>query len=146
MTQTTNAALAIHLVLCLALAGCGSTGLPSKTVYGTVACGKEKVPSGRVVFVPIEGTPGPNTAATIVDGQYRVASRGGVPVGKHRVMVDTRKKTGRKVQGYNGREATMVDEEVRMGTALYAGNQSPLVLEITPSFDGRYDIAIPDSH
>ena len=118
-------------------------GLPSKVIGGSVTCGGEEVPTGQVSFVPIEGTPGPNSAGLIVDGQYRIEARGGVPLGKHRVCVDARKKTGRKVEGHNGRETTMIDEEVRMGPEVYAGDQSPLVVDIRADSDGHYDIALP---
>ena len=49
-------------------------------------------------------------------------ANGGVPLGKYRVQVDARQKTGRKVQGNNGLEMTTIDEEVRMGPAAYAGD------------------------
>jgi hypothetical protein len=137
-------ALALTLgFICAALFGCGPKGLPTKVISGSVTCGGQPVPTGQVSFMPIEGTPGPNSAARIVDGRYRIEARGGVALGKHRVCVDARKKTGRKVEGYNGREATMVDEEVRLGPAIYAGDQSPLTVEIKVDSDGRYDIVIP---
>jgi hypothetical protein len=125
------------------LLGCGSTGLPSKVIFGSVACGGEKVANGQVVFTPIDGAPGPTCAGLIADGQYRIDARGGVPLGKHRVCVDAKRKTGRKVQRTNGRETTSVDEEVRLGPEIYAGNQSPLVVDIKADSDGRYDIVIP---
>lgn len=128
---------------CLVLIGCGR-GAPGKVVvYGSVTYGGEKAPIGMVSFVPIEGTAGPACGAPIVDGQYRIESRGGVAVGKYRVRVDARKKTGRKVQGFNGLERTMVDEEVPLGSPVYAGEQSPLVVDVRLDSDGRFDIAIP---
>jgi hypothetical protein len=126
----------------LVLVGCGS-GASAKVLHGSVTCGEEKVPMGVVSFVPIEGASGPTCAARIVDGQYRVEARGGVPLGKHRVQVDARKKTGRKVQGSNGREVAVIDETARMGPAVYAGEQSPLVVNVGVDCDGAFDIAIP---
>jgi hypothetical protein len=126
---------------CMLLVGCGSGG--SKPMWGSVTCGNEKVSLGKVSFIPVEDTRGPVRGASIVDGQYRVDSQGGVPLGKYRVEVNARKKTGRKVQGSNGREVTMIDEEVRLGPEGYAGAKSPLIVEITSDFDGRYDIVIP---
>ena len=126
-----------------AVSGCGGDGLDSVVVHGTVTVGGEKADTGEVRFVPIDGTPGSACAATIVDGEYKVEARGGVPVGKHRVEVDARKKTGRQVEQYNGFEVTLVDETVRVGPPQYAGDKSPLTKEITPDFDGRFDIEIP---
>ena len=126
------------------IAGCGrSGGLDAKVVHGTVTVAGEKVDAGEVRFVPIEGTPGPTSAATILDGQYRIEARGGVPVGKHRVEVEARRKTGRQVQQHNGFEMTLVDETVRVGAAEYATDRSPLAREITPDADGRIDLEIP---
>lgn len=125
------------------IAGCGGGGgLEARVVHGTVTVGGEKVDAGEVRFVPIDGTPGPTSAATILDGEYRIEARGGVPVGKHRVEVDARRKTGRQVERHNGFEMTLVDETVRAGPEEYAGDRSPLVEEITPDSDGRIDIDI----
>jgi len=96
---------------CLTLLGCGGK-TQSKLLHGSVACGGEKAPMGQIMFVPIENTSQPPIAATVVDGQYRMVAGGGVPLGKYRVRVDARKKTGRKVQGNNGLEVTMIDEVV----------------------------------
>jgi hypothetical protein len=128
---------------CLLVIGCGKGGLPSKVVFGTVTVAGQKVEGGQVRFVPVEGTPGSANAAQIVDGQYRIEGRGGVAVGKHRVEVTAMKKTGRKVQRHNGFEMAMVDEEVRVSPPRYAGEQSPLLKEVTPDFDGQIDIDIP---
>ena len=112
-------------------------------VCGSVTCGDEKVPTGKVSFVPVENTRGPVRGALIVDGRYRIDSQGGVPWGKYRVEVDARKKTGRKVQASNGREMTTIDEEVRTGAEAYAGARSPLVIEVCNDSSGQFDIAIP---
>ena len=127
---------------CLASAGCGK-GPAAVPLYGSVTCGDEEAPMGRISFVPMDTAAVPPCAAPIVDGQYRFEERGGVPLGKYRVQVDARKKTGRKVMGHNGFERTMIDEEVRMGPEVYAGNQSPLVVDVTADFDGQFDITIP---
>jgi len=124
-------------------AGCGDGSLPSKPVHGTVTVGGEKVDAGEVRFVPVDGTPGPTSVGTIVEGEYRIDARGGVPLGKHRVEVEARRKTGRKVEQYSGFETSLVDETVRVGPQQYAGQQSPLVEEVTADSDGRIDVAIP---
>jgi hypothetical protein len=128
---------------CLAPTGCGQKGLPAKVLHGSVSCGGEMAPTGQISFVPVEDAPGPTCAAFIVNGQYRIAEQGGVPLGKHRVQVDARKKTGRKVSGRIGHEASMIDEEVKMGPPIYAGEQSPLIVDVRPDSDGKLDIAIP---
>jgi hypothetical protein len=124
------------------LTGC-TKGPSAKAINGTVACGGEKVITGRVTFVPVDGV-GRTCAASIVGGQYRIDADGGVPLGKYRVEVDAKKKTGRKIQGSNGIEKTMIDEEIRVGPAAYAGDKSPLTTEIRSDSDAIYDIAIPN--
>jgi hypothetical protein len=131
--------LATSFVLAVA-GGCNRSELPRRVVFGDVTCGGEKVAFGEVLFVPIEGTPGPATAAVIVDGRYRAGNRGGVPIGKHRVEVSAQRATGRKAPTPEG---TMVDEAVSIGPAKYAGPQSPLVAEVKADGDGQFDIALP---
>ena len=122
------------------LIGCGG---PAKTiVHGTVTCDGEKVQTGQVRFVPIEGTPGGVAMAEITDGEYRADNRGGLSTGKYRVEVDARKKTGRMVPGNTGIERTMLEETVRMGKPEYAGRKSPLVLDAMSTADGRFDIDV----
>ena len=131
------------LSACLVPAGCSDGGLESKIVFGKVTCGGEPVPMGHVRFVPIEGTPGPASTGTIVDGQYRIEARGGVPVGKHRVEVLAQRKTGRKVMGSHGLEPAEVDEIVLAGPPEYEGANSPLVRDVSDDMDGQIDIEIP---
>jgi hypothetical protein len=135
--------LAILLGLaCLTLSGC-SKGPTAKVITGDIACGSEKVPLGEVSFVPIEGNTARICGARIIEGQYRIDTQGGVPLGKYRVQVDARKRTGRKVEGFLGIEKAMIDEEVRLGPERYANQNSPLVVDIRTDSDGRFHIAIP---
>jgi hypothetical protein len=129
------------LLFALALSiGCGPSQLPRKVVFGKVTCGGEKVSDGRLRFVPLENTAGPATTARIVDGEYRADNRGGVPIGKHRVEISARRATGRQIPAPGG---IMVDETLAIGPAVYAGPQSPLVVEVKADGDGQFDFAIP---
>ena len=125
-----------------AVLGCGKSETPAIVMQGSVACGEAQVPSGEVKFVSVDGAAAPRLAR-IIDGHYRLDARSAVPLGKWRIEVDARKKTGRKVEGFNGFEKTMIDEEMRMGPEVYAGKQSPLVVDVTADFDGQFDITIP---
>ncbi|MBN2290771.1 MAG: hypothetical protein JXM70_00005 [Pirellulales bacterium] len=127
-------------VCCLLFVGCG--GPKTKVVSGTVTVKGEKAQSGQVLFIPIEGTPGSNNAASIVDGEYRIEGRGGVMMGKYRVEVVAKKKTGRQVMQDTGFEKALADEYITISPPQYAGKQSPLTAEIDSSFDGRFDIDI----
>ena len=135
----------VPIIVCFflpALSGCGSDGLPSKVVHGTITFNGEKVMLGQVRFVPIEGTPGPASFSSIEDGKYRIEARGGVPVGKHRVEVQAKKKTGRQRKGHGGTEIAMVDEVVRVGPPIYGSPKSPLLVEVTKEGDGQIDLEL----
>jgi len=147
----TTSATSVFAVTCLGVAaylltlpGCGKNQLQTKVVHGTITFQGDKVDTGVISFVPIDGTPGPTTGTMIDNGQYRIDTRGGVPVGKHRVEIDARKKTGNQVEEDDGSGLRLVDETVTVGPPHYAGDQSPLVMEVTADSDGRIDIEIPN--
>jgi hypothetical protein len=70
------------------VAGCGRDELRRVVVTGQVTYGGQPIPNGQVVFYPAGETPGPATAATITAGKYIADAKGGVPSGKHRVMIE----------------------------------------------------------
>jgi hypothetical protein len=141
MLRTTNRT-AVLMVLLVAI-GCGTKNVP---VHGTVAYQGQPVDAGLISFVPIEDLSGPVSRAMIRNGQYEIAARGGLPVGKHRVEVSAQKKTGRKITE-GGRDGTpqVVDELAQVGPANYAGPNSPLTFDATKGEDGRLDIEIPSN-
>ena len=130
----------------LCVVGCGREGPPVKAVYGTVTIGGQKVETGRLRFVPIDGTKGPISTARITDGQYRIDVHGGVPLGRHRAEVDARKRTGRTLSEDDAIEAGGAEETARIGPDVYAGPGSPLTIEVTADSDGKIDIQIPKPH
>jgi hypothetical protein len=72
----------------LCIGGCGpSSKLDKVVVTGTVTLDGQPLPNGEIRFFPIDGTPGSVSGGPIVDGDYRAVSRGGVPVGNHRVEI-----------------------------------------------------------
>jgi hypothetical protein len=124
------------------LAGCGRGDLPRKIVYGEVACGGQKALNGSLRFTPLDASsPLPSTSARIIDGQYRIEQWGGVPLGKYRVQVNARGATGRKTSDPISGHA--VYETVPLGSRVYAGAQSPLVVEVQADGESRIDIEIP---
>ncbi|QDU90489.1 hypothetical protein Pla175_38940 [Pirellulimonas nuda] len=88
----------LALFAALACAGCGPPeGLQKVVVDGVVTLDGAPIPNGEIRFLPIEGTEGPVSGGPIKDGQYRAESRGGVPVGEHRVEIRAfRAPTGRQ--------------------------------------------------
>ena len=78
-------------------------------------------------------------AAVIIQGEYRIDGRGGLLLGKYRVEIIAKQKTGQKVRRYNGFEMAMVDEQITISPPVYAGTQSPLAVEVSSHGDGRAD-------
>ena len=78
-------------VFALLILGCDSADpFPLATVQGTVAYRGKPLERGRVVFFPIDGTPGPTAVGTIEpDGTFRmrVLGHNGAAVGRHRITV-----------------------------------------------------------
>ena len=111
MIRITKTIVGLLALAWLVVAGCGR-GRHATVMHGSVACGGENVSGGTVSFVPIEAGVGRISMGRIVEGQYRIDAAGGVPQGKYRVQVDARRKTGRRIQGNNGIEQAMIDEQV----------------------------------
>jgi hypothetical protein len=130
------------LAAVIAAAGCGSEDGP-RVVYGKITVGGETPDSGEIRFVPIDGTSGSVNAAVILDGEYRIEGRGGLPVGKYRVEVLAKKKTGQQTQENNGFEMVTVDEQLPIGPPAYAGAESPLTHEVTADGDDLLDLDLP---
>jgi hypothetical protein len=77
--------LSVAVVLIL---GCGSSELPRAIVEGNVTYKCSPIQEGMILFYPVEGTPGPVSSAPIKLGQYTVTNKEGVPIGKHRVVIE----------------------------------------------------------
>lgn len=69
------------------LTGCGHSGPERAVVKGEVRYQEAPVPFGKILFVPDENTLAPTSGGFIVDGQYEVSAKGGVPVGTHKVEI-----------------------------------------------------------
>lgn len=93
--RTSRRSLVAILILVGALYGCGSKDpFPLAPVHGTVTFKGKPIEFGRVVFVPAQGTPGPQAVGKIgPDGSFRMttANRDGAAVGHHVVTVHCRR-------------------------------------------------------
>ncbi len=138
-----RAIFSIWIAASLLTAGCAKP--VARELHGTVTCRGEAASAGRVSLIPIQSNERAVYSARIVDGRYRVSLWGGAPTGTYRVEVDAKRKTGRRIQGFNGVETTMVDEEVRLGPEIYAGGNSPLIIELDTDSDEQFNIVLPDS-
>ncbi len=94
VTRRNRRRFGVILIFAACLCGCGSDlRFDTATVTGTVTYNGKPLDHGEVVFVPLEGTPGPQAVGTIqTDGSFEMRSGNvpGVAVGKHRVTVHCR--------------------------------------------------------
>tara|TARA_R110002111_G_scaffold262794_2_gene341070 strand:+ start:2081 stop:2458 length:378 start_codon:yes stop_codon:yes gene_type:complete len=69
--------------------GCGSTepGPERAVVTGKVTFEGKPVEQGQIWFLPASGREAPQAGAAIIDGQYRVENKGGVPIGACQVKI-----------------------------------------------------------
>jgi hypothetical protein len=82
-------ARAACLLASLLTLGCGTkSSIDRVTVEGNVTYNGSPITNGQIQFYPIEGTPGPVASSPIVAGKYSVVNKGGVPIGKHRVVIE----------------------------------------------------------
>jgi hypothetical protein len=88
MRQSVGANLVGLIVLSLIanISGCGRDE-SVVVVEGAVRYAGKRVMNGDIRFYPIEGTQGATAGAPIVDGHYQAVNKGGVPVGKHRIVI-----------------------------------------------------------
>lgn len=96
----------ILLLFCLSVvSGCGgSEGLDRLHVKGTVKVNGAPLKSGRISFLPTEGTPGPATGTVIENGQFEILLAQGPVQGKHRVEIMAVRPTGKKIPEGSGSE------------------------------------------
>ncbi|MCP4589214.1 MAG: hypothetical protein GY842_00580 [bacterium] len=50
-------------------------------VWGTVSYQGQPVEEGRIIFFPVDGTPGPSTGTAVKQGRYEVPARSGPRAG-----------------------------------------------------------------
>ena len=80
-------ACGICAVIVAITGGCGPSGPERAVLSGAVTYQGQPVKEGVIRFIPIKGTEGPSWGAHIIDGQYKAAGKGGVPVGTHKVEI-----------------------------------------------------------
>jgi len=126
------------LVFLVLLPGCGSTA----TVEGTVTLDDSPVETGYITFVPIEGTGGPGSRASIANGRYAIDRDSRAHPGVYRVEISSQRKTGKQIPaGSPAPRGTMVDEQVEAVPAQY-NKKSNLRQELKAGASTNVDFAL----
>lgn len=82
----TPSAVCCGILLAGLITGCGpKADLEKVVVSGTVTKGGQPLGKGHIALFPVGNTKGPVSGAEILNGKYSIDSKGGVPVGTHRV-------------------------------------------------------------
>jgi hypothetical protein len=77
------------LIVTAIFSGCGRDQGPERVVVsGKVTFNGKPLDEGQIRFVPTATSAVPVSGASIKDGQYKVDSRGGVPVGMHKIEIE----------------------------------------------------------
>jgi hypothetical protein len=132
------------LVLALlgaAMAGCGGgSDLTLAPVTGKVTYKGKPLERGAVVFLPMDGTPGPQAAGEIDSGgNYAVVTGGasGAVIGKHKVTVEARAE-----QSEDAYKKLQIPKLIT--PTKYANEvETPLTFEVKAG-DNRFDIELTD--
>ena len=84
--------MTIRLLACALMAmisgGCERSEIERTVVSGKVTYQGQPIERGQIRFIPTKGNRGRVTGADIVDGEYLVDARGGVPVGIYSVRIE----------------------------------------------------------
>ena len=75
----------VWLLVLLAAAGCGKTGVPTYPVSGTVTLDGQPLDGATVMFVPKSGPP--HGAVTDAAGAFSIGGKPGVPAGMCGIMI-----------------------------------------------------------
>ncbi|MBN1912388.1 MAG: hypothetical protein JW818_21890 [Pirellulales bacterium] len=131
------------VVLAGCLAGCGNrSSLELAPVSGTVVYRDKALDHGRVVFVPTEGTKGPQAEGEIQpDGSFWMVTpkdKDGAVVGRHVVLVECR----RKVSEAEARK--MILGEHLIPKRYFTLETSPLRCDVKAGMKNRLDIVLED--
>jgi hypothetical protein len=77
-------------LLLLCAMGCGKARGPQRVaIKGAVHFNNEPLPSGRILFCPIDDAKGPTAVATVKNGVYAFDRKNGPVVGKNKIQIES---------------------------------------------------------
>ena len=137
------------LLVCLGIvSGCGgSDGLDRLHIKGTVKVNGAPLESGRISFLPTEGTSGPATGTVIESGQFEIPLAQGPVQGKHRIEIMAVRPTGQKIREGSGSEnPDALVEEVEQYIPQKYNQKSELTADLNESNaqSVEFDLKLPE--
>ena len=128
----------IALVATSAASGCGESGPARRAVAGSITLDGKPLPSGTVVFAPLDGATA--AVAEVSDGTYRLAPARGLAPGRYQVEVRAEAPTGKRVPHPDLPGETI--EEVRNLIPPQFNARTELAVEVKPDADNTFDFAL----
>lgn len=125
MGWSTHGQVAVFLVSCLYIGGCGAASDRAQ-LSGTVTLDGAALPKGSIAFRPVDSAGGPSAGSEIVDGQFLVPADKGVRPGTFRVEITAMRKTGKS---YKDPVFGQTDVEVQYVPTKY-NVQSELTIDV----------------
>ena len=117
--------LPVAILLCCGISACGTTDRAG--VSGTVSLDGELLQSGEITFSPTEGAVGPTAGSPIQNGRFEILAIKGAAIGRNRVTINSRQKTGRKIQSVDS-----VQDEYAEAVPSKYNAQSELIYDLKP--------------
>ncbi|WP_145178801.1 hypothetical protein [Gimesia aquarii] len=139
MTTLMKASVVFSMLLTLSayLVGCSASSVddaPERAITsGIVSFSGNPITQGQISFIPKQG---PTAMGPIKDGNYRIDSKGGVPVGKCQVKILAYEETGKEYTvGAGGKKA----KETKQIIPNKYNKRSTLHAEINAGKENKHD-------
>lgn len=127
------------LGIAFVVSGCNES--PRNAVSGTVTFEGQPLADGYVMFVPLNGTPGPTAGANIKDGKFEVEQQGSVFAGDFRVEIVASRPSNRKVLSQESGKMVTVPEQY---IPIRYNQESELQASVEPGGKNQFDFSLSE--
>jgi hypothetical protein len=132
--------LPIHCALIglvCAVSGCSEN--PRNAVSGTVTYAGQPLADGYIMFVPLDGTPGPTAGGNVENGKFEIEQEGSVFAGNFRVEIVASRPSNRKVLSQESGKMVTVPEQY---IPVRYNQESELQAAVEPGGANQFDFAL----
>jgi hypothetical protein len=121
------------------ISGCNES--PRNAVSGTVTFEGQPLADGYVMFVPLDGTPGPTAGAMVENGKFEIAEECSVFAGNFRVEIVASRPSNRKVLSQESGKMVNVPEQY---IPIRYNQESELQASVEPGGENRFEFALSE--